>query len=283
MLYAETSGECGFQTLKISSGADHAAQGGCGAFHTNDAFGFLSNPAAALFNKSKVVTISQNYWIFDTTINCGAFSNSNGKSSFAFAYRYLDYGKLENRDDTGVVIGKFHPMDMIISLNIGHRITPDHYAGINVNALYEKIDTASSFGYTFDLGYTYITPIKNLKFSAALKHLGKTSEMEDEAIDLPLTGELSIIDKFEFAAINLFTELKAIKNIDDDEMKAACGIKTELNNKFNLKLGYKFNYDTENISAGFGINIKKVTVDYAYVPFKYEIDDVHMIEISYKF
>ena len=45
LLTAETSGEYGFQMLKISAGAALSAQGGTGAFFSNDAYGFIQNPA----------------------------------------------------------------------------------------------------------------------------------------------------------------------------------------------------------------------------------------------
>ncbi|MCK4653917.1 MAG: PorV/PorQ family protein [Candidatus Cloacimonetes bacterium] len=283
ILFSETSGEYGFQMLKISSGANVAAQGGAGAFSSNDAFGFLQNPTAGLLSRNNVLSLTQNYWIFDTTINSGAYLNSKGKTSFGFAYRYLDYGKIDQRLDSGELIGEFHPMDLVLSINFGYRVTPDHYVGLNINALYEKIDTSSSYGFTFDLGYTYLTPFKDLKFSAALKHFGKTSEMDQDVIDIPFTGEIALIKDMNFFTVDFSTELKAIKHIDDDELKGVCGIRADINKTFNLKFGYKFNYDAEDISAGFGVNLNRISFDYAFVPFNYEIDDVHIMGITYKF
>jgi len=283
MLTAETSGEYGFQLLKIASGPEGAAQAGTGAFSSGEAYAFILNPTAGLFSKQRAVSIAQNYWIFDTKLNSAGYINTNGKTSFGVAYRYLDYGELENRTDTGELIGEFHPMDLIFSLNFGYRITPNQYAGINASALYEKIDTASSYGYTFDLGYTYLSVFKGQKFSAAIKNLGQTSEMENETIDLPISFELGVFQEFDINTIKLFSELKMIKHIDDDEFKAVLGTKVRLNNILDFKLGYKLNFDSESFSAGFGINLKKISIDYAYVPFKYHINDVHIIGLTYKF
>jgi len=283
LLSGETSGEYGFQLLKIASGAEGAAQAGTGAFSSGEAYAFMLNPTAGLFAKQRVISIAQNYWIFDTKLNSAGYINTNGKTSFGVAYRYLDYGKLENRTDTGELIGEFHPMDLVFSLNFGYRITPNQYAGINVNALYEKIDTASSYGYTFDLGYTYLSLIQGQKFSAAIKNLGQTSAMENETVDLPISFELGAIQEFEINTIKLSGEIKMIKHIDDDELRAVLGTKVELNKILDLKLGYKLNFDAESFTAGFGINLKKIALDYAYVPFEYNIDDVHVIGLSYKF
>ena len=283
IIYAETSGEYGFQLLKIASGPEGASQAGAGAFSSGEAYSFMLNPTAGLFAKQRIISIAQNYWIFDTKLNSAGYINTNGKSSFGVAYRYLDYGKLENRTDTGALIGEFHPMDLIFTLNFGYRITPNQYAGINANALYEKIDTASAYGYTFDLGYTYLSFIKGQKFSAAIKNIGKTSAMENETIDLPISFELGAIQEYYINTIMLSGELKLIKHIDDDEFKAVLGTKVELNRILDVKLGYKLNFDAESFTAGFGINLKRIALDYAYVPFKYHINDVHIIGLTYKF
>ena len=283
ILIAETSGEYGLQLLKVASGPESAAQGGTGEFSSNDAYAFIINPSAGLFAKQRAISIAQNYWIFDTKLNSAGYINTNGKNSFGVAYRYLDYGELENRTDTGELIGEFHPMDLIFSLNFGYRFAPNHYAGINANVLYEKIDTASSYGYTFDLGYIYLTLFRGLKLSAAIKNLGQTSAMENETIDLPISFELGVIQDYSISSVNFSSELKILKYIDDDEFKVALGTKIMLNRIFALKVGYKLNYDTSSFSTGFGINLKKISLDYAYVPFKYEINDVHVIGITYKF
>ncbi len=284
-LVAETSGECGFQMLKIVSGASMAAQGGAGAFSATDAFPFLQNPAAGVINRTHVISMTQNYWLFDTTLNCLAYTNFLGKTAFGLSYRYLDYGKIDSYDDTGENIGEFHPIDLTFSTNFAFRITPDHFVGLNINALYEKIDTSSSFGFSFDVGYVYITPIKDLKLAAAIKHFGKTSEMDKEDIDLPVTGEIAAVKDFNINLIKISSEIKAIKHIDDDVIKAVIGLNIIPIEKLTLRFGYKINYDLGNISLGLGINLKKINIDYAYIPSDpdYEINDVHMIGISYKF
>jgi len=46
MLTAETSGEYGFQLLKIASGPEGASQAGTGAFSSGEAYAFMLNPTA---------------------------------------------------------------------------------------------------------------------------------------------------------------------------------------------------------------------------------------------
>jgi hypothetical protein len=282
-IFADTSGENGFQMLRIVSGADIAAQGGTGSLYTRSAFGFLQNAASNLVTRNQVISMTQNYWIFDTTLNSLAYTNRSGRTSIAFGYRYLDYGKIDNRDETGAVIGEFHPMDLSVSANFAYRVTPDHYAGITISGIYEKIDTSSSLGASFDLGYIYLTNFRNMKITAAVKNLGITSKMDEESIDLPITAEISLVDNFQLGRILILTEVKAIKYIDDDRTRAVLGLTFRPAEKLDIRFGYKENYAAEDISLGIGINLKKICIDYTYIPFQYEINDVHMIGINYKF
>jgi len=183
----------------------------------------------------------------------------------------------------GNITGEFHPMDMVITTNFGYRLTPDMYLATNVNFLYEKIDAASALGLAFDIGYTYLTPIQDITFIAAIKNIGKTGDMDKENIELPMAVEVSLIKTMQLKSIKLSNELKVMKYSDNDELKTTLGAKVHLSEILTLRLGYKFNYDAEDFSAGIGINLKKVQVDYAYVPFSSEIDDVHVIGLTYKF
>ncbi|MBN1326963.1 MAG: hypothetical protein JW996_03340, partial [Candidatus Cloacimonetes bacterium] len=81
----------------------------------------------------------------------------------------------------------------------------------------------------------------------------------------------------------LSAEMKAFQCIDDNSIKAAIGLSSLFYDKFILRLGYKFNHDAEDLSAGVGFKIGKFSLDYAYLPFDYEIDDVHIIGINYLF
>ncbi len=283
ILSAETSGKAGFQMLKLSYGADAAALAGTGAFHTNNAYGFLQNPTASVYKQQEIISISQNLWIFDTSLYCGAYSKSNGKKSISYSYRYLDYGKLEYRDDTGLLNGEYHPLDLVLSANYGYRFTPDNYAGITLNGLYEKIADSSNFGYTLDFGYTRRLPLKGTMFSATIKNLGQTSKMNKKTTQIPISTEIGINHKFYTDSFDILSETKFTKNFDNNELQAAVGLKMLFYKIFSLKVGNKFNYDAEDLTVGFGIEMQKISFNYAFIPLKYEIEDAHIFELSYKF
>lgn len=281
VLFGQTSGENGFQMLRFSASANAAGQAGLGAFSSTDALSFLANPSASVMKKKRTLTLSQNFWIVGTNVNNLGYLYSSGRGSFGLAMSFVSYKKQEIRPDTGEFLGYFHPTDINLTVNFGRRITPNHYLGLNLRGLYEKIYTASSVGYSVDLGYTYLTPIKDLKLSVAMKNFGDTSKMAEEKIKLSKAVEVSVIQDFTFGKIGNSAELKVYKHIDDENVKASVGINSRLNNILNLTLGYKINHDSESISAGFGVSYNKFILDYAFTPMN-DFDISHFISLSYK-
>ena len=284
MVFAEVSGENGWQMLKMVTGPTASAQAGTGVFSNDyDAFMVWINPASSSLIKRKILTVGYNYWLMDTSVSSVAYISSKGKLGTGVLFKYLDYGKLDRRDEVGDDIGEFHPIDLLMNSNFSYRINPNHYLGVNISLLYERIDTASSYGISGDLGYLYLTPIKGLKVSAVIKHLGLTSKMEDESIKLPATFDFSIIQDYRIKNIPLSSEIKIKKYFDDDEIKVNFGLNANFYKVFTFRAGYKLNYSSQNISTGFGINVKKIKFDYTFIPFDSDLGDVHQVGVTYMF
>ena len=282
-LQAEVDGSKGYQMLRIMIDPVTAAQGGNGVSNSQSSFTFLENAAAPLLQNGKVLSVSQNVWLFGTSLSSIGYRNSKGKKTFGYGIRYLDYGKIDGRDNIGEKVGEYHPLDMAITFNFGYRILASHYLGINMNGLYEKIDDASSLGLTGDLGYVYLTPIKELKLLVSIKNMGVSSNMENENVEMPLTMELGLSKDFDIASNVLSAGAKLVKDVDNDKLKGSLGLSTRLHSIFFLRAGYKFNYDIEGLGCGFGIKYKGFMIDYAYNTISEDLKDVHLFGLSYHF
>jgi len=283
LLQAEVDGSKGFQMLRILNDPVTAGQGGNGVINSTSGYSYLSNAAAPLLQKGKVISFSQNLWLFDTKLGSIGYRNSMGKTSFGFALRYLDYGEIPRTTDVGDPIGEYHPIDVAVTFNIGMRLAASHYLGANFTGLYEKIDTSSSNGLSGDAGYIYLTPIQDMRVLASVKNFGITTKMDSEEIELPLTMELGISKDFALNENRLSTELKMIKDIDNDELKGSLGVEANIYKILFVRTGYKLGSDLESISAGFGVNLQRFSIDYSYNPIKEELDDVHLLGLSYHF
>lgn len=278
----DNAGKYGFQILEIGTSPAMSGMADTGSLFSNDALNFISNPAAGLFNKSKIVTASQSFWLADTDIISGAFSANKRKYHWGYAFRHLSYGDFEERDSAGRIIGSYSPIDFVGTLNYAYRLGATHYFGINTNLLYEKISTASAYGFSADLGYVWSTPLKDVKIYSSLKNIGKTSNMDKEDIDLPLNYELGISKEFISSFYDLAFDVKTLKSQDTD-FAYNFGVQLKAFEILYLRTGYKAGNDSNEYSYGMGIDYDSFNVNYAYQQMTDGFDDVHKISISYKF
>ncbi len=278
----ENAGEYGFQILEINSSPAMAGMGDTGALITDDALNFLSNPAAGLFNRSRIITVSQSFWLADTDIISGGYSVNKRKSHWGFAFRNLGYGTIDTRDEAGDIIGEYSPMDFVGTVNYAYRLGATHYFGINGSLLYEKISTASSYGFSTDLAYVWSTPLKDVKLYSAVKNLGTTAKMDQEKIDLPINYELGVSKEFMSNYYDLAFDAKILKSQDTD-LAYNFGMQIKTFEILYLRTGYKNNNDTNDLSFGVGIDYDSFNIDYAYMQMTNGFDDVHKLSLSYKF
>ncbi len=282
LLQADYEGENGFQMLQISPNASQSGMAGTGMLFADNGSVFWDNAAAGLMNENRSISVNQSFWIFDTSLTTLAYTYPKGNHHIGLGFKYLDYGNFERRDYVGTYFNDYYPIDFQLTLNWAFRLNPNHYIGVNGSFIYEKLDTSTCAGASFDLGYIYKTPIRGTNAYVSLKHLGGTNKMESESIDLPLTVEGGITHVVEMESFVINTDLKATQE-KDNNFKAAFGVEGGYRGLLFLRTGYRFNYDTEEFSFGAGIKLEKIDINYAYIPAVEEIDSVNMIGVSYKF
>jgi hypothetical protein len=69
----------------------------------------------------------------------------------------------------------------------------------------------------------------------------------------------------------------------DDDAKAHLGGEYGLYQIVYLRLGYQFGYDEKNVSFGMGIKYKNYAIDYALLPYKSDMGDVHCVSLDIEF
>ncbi len=278
------AGEYGFQMLKICSNPEFSGQGQTGTLYSPFASVFFIQPAAALNNKGNNLEVSTTALYADTQLNSVAWKSSHLNRSIGVGVRYLDYGKIDERLDSGLLVGSYNPIDIQLVFNFAQRIYSNHLIGINLNGLYEDIQTASAAGVSVDLGYIYETPIKNLKILAAVKNMGGTNQMESESIKLPFSYEFGVANYMNILPdINLNYEVKSLYFIEDSNAKLYTGATLDLYNMLYLRAGYKINHDSEGISTGVGVKWHNASINYSFIPSTNDLDDIHSISVGWSY
>lgn len=276
------AGEYGFQFLQIPANPVSAALAGNGIYQTNFPGAFIHNPAANLSDERFSLSVQHSLWLVDTNYSQLIYSNGNRNHHFGLAARMLDYGKLDTYDDTGLLIGNYHPLDANLTVNYALRIFPDHLLGVNAGLVYEKLDTASSYGIAADLGYMFLTPVTNAVLFATARNIGFTSKMDIESVKLPLTFETGIGYSYPMNNNSVAGQLTLSKAMDTD-VRAAIAAEYNLKDILKLRLGYKANFDEEGPTAGLGIKIRNLDIDYGWTYNSTRLNDTHAFGITYNF
>jgi hypothetical protein len=278
----DNGGEYGFQFLQIPANPIAASLAGNGIYGTSYAGAWMQNPAANLVDERFSLSLQHTLWLLDTNYTQIIYSKSNRNRHIGLAARILDSGELDAYNASGELIGNYHPLDANLLVNCAFRIFPDHLLGVNAGLLYEKLDTASSYGLSTDVGYVFLTPVTNAILFSSVKNLGFTSKMDKERIKLPLTVEAGLGYAYPFQESKLSGQI-ALNKATDTDLRSTISAEFALRQMLKLRAGYKFNYDEEGLTAGIGLNWQNIDIDYGWTSNTDRLNDTHSFGISYNF
>ncbi|HCX59070.1 MAG: PorV/PorQ family protein [Candidatus Cloacimonadales bacterium] len=272
----------GYKFLNIPINPVSNALAGKGLNNPSNMTAWMWQPASSAMHSYRSASASHSNWIGDTAYTALVYSYARRSSHIGLALRNLTYGEIEKRDDIGSLLGYYNPTDIAASGNYALRITPNLYAGANLSIAYQKLDTASSLAISTDIGITTLTMFKDSRVSAAVRNLGISNKLDKESVKLPLSYDLDAFKGFEIAEQYLGLEAGMSLPADAD-LQAHLAAELNLLERLKLRAGYRFNHDSADISAGFGLNISSFVIDYAFVPYDKGLGDVHSFGISYIF
>lgn len=166
-LQAET-GRNTYRFLNLPYTAKLSSLGGENVSVMNNQAGQIySNPA--LFTKELRNSISATYVNYLSDANGGMFSYTYTKDSlnyFGFNFLFLGYGDLEGYDENGNSTGEFSAGDFAWNLVYARYLGAGIKVGLAMKPIYSHIDTYSSAGLAFDVGFNFYKP--EWKFSVGM-------------------------------------------------------------------------------------------------------------------
>jgi hypothetical protein len=137
--------------------------------------------------------------------------------------------------------------------------------------LYNDAVGASSFA--FDIGTLYWIPQLKSHIGVSVTNIGKDVQFLQEPYSLPTALRFGVlVDVLKEETNTLVTTLQ-ITRLNDAEEQYNVGAEYVFNNVVSLRGGYKFFYDQENVTAGFGVKLDNFgingSLDYGFNNYKY--------------
>lgn len=290
----------------ISMGSAYYSMGG----NAEDIFW---NPASVGFLESPQISFTYLPWFADINQNSLAFAIPLGRYGvFAGSLRLVDFGvqqgtEIAPEEEAGFIYTKpFSPSAYQMGLGFTQRITDRFSYGLHMSYAKEELATVQSAPvivvgdsiitkstrmglFNLDFGVMYYTGFRDLRLGMSLKNFSEERGYGNVGNPIPMDWRfgmaMDILSLFPGGSeIHELTFAWDLSHTRDYSERLHFGMEYVFVDLVALRLGYKTNYDEENISFGAGLMPKligsmKLGLDYAFVPFGI-LGSVQVLSIS---
>jgi len=292
--YASGAGTTAAPFLKAAMSPRAVAMAGAFSALADDSGAVFVNPAGlAQFDETEAALDFSTY-LQDAKMGNLSYAGMAGGNRFGFGATFMTVGGIEKRgltDSVGAVpeLGTFDASDMAVTLayakkDVSPELMPRLDGGFALKFIRSAIDTKTAFAVAVDAGVIYRATEK-MKLSMAIQNLGTKMKFVDESDPLPLNLRAGALFKAS-EKLNLAVELN--EYLQDEKFYPSVGAEYWFRDALALRGGYKFGYDTANLGAevglslGFGVKVKGLGVDYAFLPFG-DLGTIHRFGVWMQF
>lgn len=162
----------------------------------------LCNPA--LLNKEQHHQLAFNNALLPGRAHLGSLvygRTLNNDIQALAALRFLNYGQMVMRDETGQEIGTFNPGDFDLVVGFSKPMTPKWNIGLQTHFLYSQIDIYKSIALALDFGASYVNEDKDLTAAFLVRNAGIEIKpyVKKNRYPLPLDLQASLSKKLAHA------------------------------------------------------------------------------------
>ncbi|MBI2420413.1 MAG: PorV/PorQ family protein, partial [Ignavibacteriales bacterium] len=317
--FPQKVGTTSMQFLKVMPCARGTALGDAYSVLAEGAEAVFWNPSGIALVQKPELSSTYLMWMMDSKIGAISYAAPLADiGAFGVSLQYVDYGEMEetiwNRPYSkfdpypGRTGRSFHPYAYVAGISYAANLTDKFSTGLSVKYAYESLFNGKTFnamisqgiceevntwgsGLLFDFGMRYNTGYKSVQLGIAIQNFGADITYAKEASAVPLQFRWGV-------AADLLGKDALFFDVDDNRLSFAfdlfqpndyaqqehVGIEYEFSEVFALRGGYKFNYDSEGLTAGFGVQHNFASVhfsfDYSYGSVANFLGDVHRISLG---
>jgi hypothetical protein len=278
---SDRAGSSGLSFLRFGMGAKAVGMGEAFCAQSGEVTSAWWNPAGLSGIEGINLSFTHNQWFQDITVEHFSSALSMGRNTLGLSLTMAKVPDIEKREGpTDDPIALFDAHDVVFSLSFARSIREGFALGLSAKWLYEKIDINSASGLGFDLGGIY-SPIENLTFGLAVQNIGEKIKFEKEKFSLPTLYKvgLAYLVKKENLNSDFLFGLDLVKP-RDDEVKIHLGGEVSLYQTLKIRSGYQSGYDEKDFSFGLGTKFRNYSIDYAYLPYKSGLGNVHSVSLN---
>ncbi len=289
----DKSGTSSLSFLKLGASARAVGMGEAFCAQSKGVASPFWNPSALSGIQGTQISLTHTQWFQDVTAEHFSFAVRVERNVFGLSLSLGKVPDIQKRGDVATTepLALFDAHDVVVSFSYARDLRNKYAIGFSVKWIYEKIDISSASGLGFDVGGicspfagTGKSVLENLSLGMAILNLGSKMKFEKDSYPLPTQYKagMNYSAERESWQSDFTLSLDMVKSRDDD-MKVHLGGEYGLYESFKLRLGYQSGYDEKDLSFGVGIKFKKYAIDYAFLPYKSDLGDVHCISLDVEF
>lgn len=287
-----------FNFLKFSNTTQLSALGGLNiSQQSKDASLAFHNPALLRpeMNKQLNAVFTSLFAGISNYYSSMAYHANKINTDFAAGVHFFNYGKTQQTDAAGNLLGSFHPVEYVVQLSAAQTFKEQWHYGVTLKYIGSSYGNYRSSGIAADFGVTYTDEKNGLQIAFVAKNMGtqfKAYAVEKE--DMPFDVQLGISKKLKNAPVQFsltahhlhqfdirysdtgFDEKSSSKKFTADKIfrHFVLGTQFFIGEKIELSLGYNHLRRSElsissggnglnGFSAGLGILFSKLQLRYA--------------------
>ncbi|MGA9115800.1 MAG: type IX secretion system protein PorQ [Bacteroidota bacterium] len=268
-----------FHFLRAEVSARSAAVAGSGIAVGGDPSCLFTNPAAAGVQGLTNASVGFFKHLLDINAGFAAYTRPfEGIGTLSAGIQYYNYGKFDETDERGNIIGSFGAGDFALTLGWADLVEENLRVGGNLKVIYSSIAGYSASGLGTDLGVYYEMPENRMTLGMSVRNLGfqlGSYNGVKEALPLDVAVGGSVVPRGIPLLLSVaFEKLNAEGAGFGDRFRAfSVGAEFTLSPSFQLRFGYN-NEERRDLkvgtssglagfSGGFGIRAGEYRVDYA--------------------
>lgn len=269
-------GQTGLDLLMVEAGARPSGMGGAFTAVVQDPYSAGYNPAAAFGIGSLAASIGHNTYWENIRIETGYLSFQKKSITFSTGVQFAVDGNLQGRGLTPTSdYTAFDAHDISFKTGVSFEVDKDVVFGFMLGWMFEKIENFHGSAFNADIGLL-TRPLTDLNVGFAVLNLGQKMKIREEEYKLPTAFRAGV--SYRFARFLPAADIV----IQDDDFHLHLGGEYKVSSSLFLRTGYRFGYDTKDFSAGAGFARRNLRIDYAFLPYKDNLWDSHLINLTFQ-
>lgn len=260
-----------------------------------------TNPANLAFEQNSSLNGTYTLWIGDLDHSNAGVNLRKGSRALAFGFLGSQVNGIPLRgNQPGPPDGTFNMSSVSISGGYAYRFGP-LALGSTIQFLHEEFHVYNASGYAASFGAGARIMEGKVQLGASLLNLGEMSELRNEASSLPTTFSIGFDAKLLTflppknddlpVTVNLKNDwvfpIKSIRGTTQsepaDDIYTNIALEFDVATIITLRTGYRTGDTVRHWSAGAGITVANITVNYALIPFETGFGTAHSIGVQYQF